>query len=219
MINPRPHDLLFFSAQGLPGPLPAWATLDWLAKAPAVVRRESRRDAGVIPVGLRGSVRSERHQAWLARTAVMRCVTPEALAAAVTDGGLEDGLKIGFATFAALQALQQLTPMLLDVGLAWGPTGGVGFALATGLPVLRPGSDLDLIVRAPLPLRPQQDDLLQRLIAAASCRIDLQVETGQGAFAFVEWARARGRSKILLKTDAGPLLTDDPWRTAACLSA
>lgn len=211
MNNPRPHDLLFFDASGLRSAPPAWATLAWLVNAPAVVRRDSRRDADVIPVGLRGATRSERHQTWLARTAITRCVTPEALAAALIDAGLH----IGLAACAALQALQRLAPMLSATGLAWGPTGSVGFALATGLPVLRESSDLDLIVRAPLPLTGEQHQSLLRLCAAAPCRIDLQVETGQGAFAFAEWARAQ--STILLKTDAGPLLTDDPWRTAACL--
>jgi phosphoribosyl-dephospho-CoA transferase len=215
--NLRPHDLLFFDAQGLEGPLPAWSTPDWLAGAPAVVRRDHGTD--LIPVGLRGKSRSERHQAWLARAAVTRCVTPEALAAAVIDAASAGGLTGGFVTFPALHALQQLSPMLFDTGLAWGPTGGVGFALASGLPVLRMDSDLDLIVRAPAPLKPLQQDLLQRLSAQAECRIDVQVETGQGAFAFAEWLRERGRSTILLKTDAGPLLTDDPWRSAACLSA
>jgi phosphoribosyl-dephospho-CoA transferase len=212
--SPRPHDLLFFGAQGLPGPLPAWATLDWLARAPAVVRRDSRHDVDVIPVGLRGATRSERHRAWLPRRFVARCVTPEALAAAVANGALAGGSGL----FPALQALQQLSPMLFDTGLAWGPGGGVGFALASGLPVLRSSSDLDLIVRAPRPLTAQQESALQRLCAAAPCRIDLQVETGQGAFAFAEWTRNRSGSSILLKTDAGPLLTDDPWRRAACLS-
>ncbi len=215
LMNPRPHDLLFFHAAGLRFAPPAWATPDRLALAPAVVRRD--RDANWIPVGLRGVTRSERHLAWLSPQAIVRCVTPEALAAAVLDGELAGSIK----EFAALQALAQWAPLLLDTGLAWGPTGGVGFALATGLPVLRESSDLDLIVRAPLPLTVQQDALLQRLCAAEHCRVDLQIDTGQGGFAFAEWLRERGKAApgILLKTDAGPLLTDDPWRATARIPA
>jgi phosphoribosyl-dephospho-CoA transferase len=182
-------------------------------RAPAVVRRD--RDLNWIPIGLRGTTRSERHKGWLSPQALIRRVTPEALAAAVLDGELAGSVK----EFPSLQALAQWAPQLCDSGLAWGPTGGVGFALATGLPVLRESSDLDLVVRAPLPLTAQQHDLLQRLCTAKACRIDLQVETGQGGFAFAEWLRGHGQGQsggpsILLKTAAGPLLIDDPWRPA-----
>jgi phosphoribosyl-dephospho-CoA transferase len=222
----RAHDLLFFHTAGLRSAPPAWATPAWLAVAPAVVRRD--RDANWIPVGLRGATRSERHQAWLSPEALIRRVTPEALADAVVNGALDeqlaDGLAnglaersgTGIARLPALQALMQLAPMLLDIGLAWGPTGGVGFALASALPVLRESSDLDLLVRSPLPLTGEQHRSLLRLCAATKCRVDLQVETGQGGFAFAEWARECSHGNvspcILLKTAAGPLLTDDPWR-------
>ncbi len=216
LINARAHDLLFFHAAGLRSAPPAWATPQWLARAPAVVRRD--RHANWIPVGLRGATRSERHQAWLSPEALIRRVTPEALAEALADGTLAEHLAgrfdAGFARLPAVQALLRLAPMLVESGLAWGPTGGVGFALASALPVLRESSDLDLVVRAPVPLTLQQEHLLQRLSMAAPCRIDLQVETGHGAFAFAEWMRERGHASpsILLKSAGGPLLTDDPWR-------
>jgi phosphoribosyl-dephospho-CoA transferase len=79
------------------------------------------------------------------------------------------------------------------------------------LPVLRPDSDLDLVVRAPRPLSPSQAAALGALQRQVRCPIDIQVDTGNGAFALAEWSRPARR--VLLKTGAGPVLTNDPWGT------
>jgi phosphoribosyl-dephospho-CoA transferase len=196
------HDLVWLTDAAcleLDGPWPAWLTPDWLQRAPLVLRRESTPD-GRLPVGLRGTTRSERCKGDLGRAGVARRVTPEMLA---RGAGRQH-------TVAALAALATLAPALDALGLAWGPTGGVGFFLASGLPVLRPDSDLDLLVRAPQPLSVSQSAALAALQADTACRIDIQIDTGGGAFALAEWTRA-GR-RVLLKTGAGPVLTDDPWR-------
>jgi phosphoribosyl-dephospho-CoA transferase len=204
-IMPRPHDLLWLADMtGLSSasPLPYWATPDWLAAAPVVMRRESVSDPDCIPVGLRGQTRSQRHQAYLSRQAIARCISPESLVAGLAWPGHPGPLP-------ALAALAALAPVLSATGLPWGPTGGVGFALASGLPVLRPDSDLDLVVRAFDPLSADQTALLLALRSSPLCRIDLQIETGYGAFSLSEWAN--GHRKVLLKTDRGPILTADPW--------
>jgi phosphoribosyl-dephospho-CoA transferase len=201
----RPHDLLWLtesSSLELDGPWPAWLTPDWLRRAPLVVRRENTPD-GRVPVGLRGSARGERCKGYLGRAGVARRVTPEMLAGA--------GRRRHLPGLAALDALAALAPALDAIGLAWGPTGGVGFFLACGLPVLRQDSDLDLVVRAPQPLSPSQAAALGALQRPGRCRIDIQVDTGDGAFALAEWSRPARR--VLLKTGAGPVLSDDPWGT------
>jgi phosphoribosyl-dephospho-CoA transferase len=74
---------------------------------------------------------------------------------------------------------------------------------------LRPDSDLDLLVRAP---RRLADGTLAALVAlqgGAGCRVDVQVDTGIGGFALLEYARG---GKVLLKTARGPVLVEDPWR-------
>jgi phosphoribosyl-dephospho-CoA transferase len=205
----RPHDLLWLTdaaALTASAPLPDWASPAWIAATPAVMRRQRLDDSSLLPVGLRGRERSQRFAARLPRHAVARCVSPEALlqtAAAAHANPTND--------IAALAALTALRPLLDDTGLQWGPTGGVGFALATGLPVLHAHSDLDLVLRAATPLTPAQVELLSPLLAYTACRIDLQIDTGAGGFSFAEWMAARGR--VLLKTDDGPLLTGDPWQT------
>jgi phosphoribosyl-dephospho-CoA transferase len=197
------HDLIWVTETArleLDGPSPAWLTPDWLKRAPLVVRRESTPDDR-LPVGLRGIARNQRCKGYLRRAGVARRVTPEMLAAGAGHRH----------TVPALDALATLAPALDALGLAWGPTGGVGFFLACGLPVLRPDSDLDLLVRAPQPLSAAQAAALAALQAETACRIDIQIDTGGGAFALAEWSRTAGR--VLLKTSTGPVLSDDPWRT------
>jgi len=101
-----------------------------------------------------------------------------------------------------------------ELALPWGPTGSTGFALATGHPVLRADSDLDLVVRAVQPLTAPQLAVLvdlYRQTQKAPCRIDVQIDTGHGGFALSEWQRTG--HQVLLKTATGPLLTKDPWGT------
>ncbi|MDO8047148.1 malonate decarboxylase holo-ACP synthase [Janthinobacterium sp. SUN211] len=201
----RAHDLLWVS--GLPddASLPAWADAAWLQAAPLVVRRASTAP-GRIPVGLRGRLRSERHACEVESSAVLRRVTPEALArlAHTPPSGFD---------CTALDALRLVAPLLDATGWAWGPTGGVGFALASGLPVLRADSDLDLVLRIAAPPDPAQADALRAIAATVTaCRLDLQIDTGHGGFAYAEWVAGRGR--VLLKTDHGPVLTATPWECA-----
>ncbi|SDG64605.1 malonate decarboxylase holo-ACP synthase [Janthinobacterium sp. YR213] len=198
----RAHDLLWVS--GLPdgASLPAWCDAVWLQAAPLVVRRASSAP-GRIPVGLRGQLRSERHGFEIDAAAVVRRVAPEMLAHVPLPG----------VSCAALDALRQVAPLLDATGWAWGPTGGVGFALASGSPVLRADSDLDLVLRIAAPPDAAQAGALRTIAATVTaCRLDLQIDTGSGGFAYAEWAAGRG--KVLLKTDHGPVLTATPWEMA-----
>jgi phosphoribosyl-dephospho-CoA transferase len=215
-MNPpyRPHDLLFAHAPEafLPGGArPDW--LDdgaWMARAPLVVRREAA-GPGRIPVGARGPLRKQRCAGYLAPPAVARRVTPERLAAAVVGSPALD-LRVAADKLPCIAALLTLAPRLQALGLDWGPAGGAGFLLASGLAVLRADSDLDLLVRAPRPLPPAQIDALSALQANAPCRIDIQVDTGHAGFALNEFLRG---GRVMLKTATGPVLVADPWQTRA----
>ncbi|KHK57754.1 phosphoribosyl-dephospho-CoA transferase [Ralstonia sp. A12] len=205
----RAHDLLWVSempttADG--APLPDWAVAACRQGAPVVVRRAPRGADGSIPVGLRGSGRSERCAATAAASTVTRVITPEALA--TTTVAIADN-----APFAALRTVRALATELNALGWAWGPTGGAGFALATGLPVLHADSDLDLVVRMPHAPSAAQRDHLVRLLDDIECRVDLQIDTGHGGFALRDWLASP--HKTLLKTDHGPRLVADPWSDVA----
>lgn len=227
----RAHDLLWVAACGLrmEGEWPQWlasvaATGEvWprTSQPIAVVVRREAVSAGWIPVGLRGLARNQRCAAYASADAVRRCASPESLAAGLLElsagraGSRQDGDRGAepCASGDALAVLAAVAPALNATGLAWGPTGGAGYQLATGMAVLRPDSDLDLVVRAPQPLCARQaaalSDALDEASRGATCRVDIQIDTGRGAFALAEWRR--GGRRTMLKTDAGPLLCADPW--------
>jgi phosphoribosyl-dephospho-CoA transferase len=200
MTAPRPHDLLFAlrpESFAPDGARPGW--LD--AGAPLVVRRESTAP-GIVPVGARGLRRNERCKGYLTLSDVTAIATPRMLAAFARTAA---------SSLPCIAALRALAPRLDALDVDWGPAGGVGYWLACGLPVLRPTSDLDLLVR--LPRRPAAAVLaaLTALPDGQPCRIDIQIDTGIGGFALAEYARG---GRVLLKTDTGPRLVADPWETA-----
>jgi phosphoribosyl-dephospho-CoA transferase len=113
-----------------------------------------------------------------------------------------------------LQALASVAPVLDTTGLAWGPTGGVGYQLATETGVLHLASDLDVVVRTPHPLARAKARELLDILDCAPCRIDVQLETPAGAVALREWAGVARR--VLLKSPHGARLVVDPWAAWAC---
>ena len=109
-----------------------------------------------------------------------------------------------------MRALASLAGELDARQLVWGVTGSVGFSLASGILAMRQDSDLDLLLRAPRRIPRTTAAELIELLTHSPVRIDVQVETVQGAFALAEWVA--GRTRVLLKTATGPFLVDDPWR-------
>ena len=208
----RPHDLIRLAdGAGIrhEGQVPAWVPVS-LARAPWVVVRRARTPSALIPVGVRGSTRSERLAAFLSPTDVAARVSPEGLAAA---RGWRHAFRARNACrLGALRVLDAVDELFTSLGLAWGPTGSVGFDLATGAAVAGPTSDLDVVVRAPEPwsrarARKLADDLARRPV-----RVDTQLDTPSGAVALAEYARG---GRVLLRTPDGPKLVNDPWHRAA----
>src|SRR6202030_3244747 len=128
--------------------LPQWVVQE-LRRAPwVVVRRASGRE-GLIPVGVRGAARSMRFAAWLPPGEVRQALNPRELAARRGWRAHPRAAQV-----PALAALARVEDCMQRVGLAscWGPTGSVGFELASGCATATPGSDLDLMVQADAPL-------------------------------------------------------------------
>lgn len=195
-----PHDLLFVrrpQAFACAGVRPDW--LD--PAAPLVVRRETTAP-GTVPVGARGLARNERCKGYIASTDVAAVVTPRMLAARARAADSD---------LPCIAALRALAPRLDALDVDWGPAGGTGFWLACGLPVLRATSDLDLLVRLPRRPSPALMAALCGLQDGQPCRLDIQVDTGDGGFALAEYARG---GRVLLKTNDGPRLVADPWEAA-----
>lgn len=197
-MNVRPHDLLWLQADTtLLDIQEPWVAQQWSVEQPVVVRRD-RMQQGILPIGVRGAARHQRAAGWVQAQDVVRIDAPEAL--------VERAASHVFRALPTVQALIQLQQQRWT--WCWGVTGSTGFALATSLPVLHADSDLDLLIRAPHLVDPDELAEWQRQLAGLPCRVDTQVETPVGAFALNEWLRT---GRVLLKTAHGPRLTDLPW--------
>lgn len=196
-----PHDLCWgMPAADLPLEAPAWVVEALHQQHPVVVRR-ALAPAGQLAVGVRGPGREQRYATFMRLADVQRSVRPEQLGRLHGNGSQ--------AHWPALQALAQLRPLLSGLGLAWGVSGSAGFELASGVPALHQGSDLDLIVRAPQFVSRQCAMQWLQLLQSAPCRVDVQLQTPRGGVALRDWAGAA--SQVLLKGQAGAELVENPW--------
>ena len=205
-MDPRPHDLLrlFTGAFDPPGHAPAWAARELARRRPWVVARRAVAGPGAVAVGVRGSARQDRWAFSVSLRSVRERVSPEALARRRSWRSVP-ALRRGLPALAILEAVVGL---LEDRELAWGPTGSVGYELASGLPAVGESSDLDLILRSPGPLpRAMAREILEDL-SSLPARVDAQIDTGIGSVALAEWAAGR---EVLLRRACGPVLTEDPW--------
>ncbi|MCP8688398.1 malonate decarboxylase holo-ACP synthase [Marinobacterium sedimentorum] len=210
-MNWCPHDLLWVTRTDLQcAPddsdtlLPRWVRD---GQGPVVVRRERVPTRGMIAVGVRGQQKSERQAAYIARRSVATGLTPYELAA--SRPWLRHPLRT---SHPVLQTLADLAPRLDAKDLHWGITGSLGYEFATGESQLRPESDLDLIIRAPNPLTRCEAAALLTQLGNSTCRLDIQLETPDGAIALAEWA---GRSpRVMIRTAEGPRLSAEPWQPA-----
>jgi phosphoribosyl-dephospho-CoA transferase len=204
----RPHDMLRLAGgAGLryEGVVPAWVPAA-LARAPWVVVRRARTPDGLIPVGVRGRTRGERFAALLAVDAVTERVSPEDLAAARSWRHMPRARSV-----RSLRALDAVDERFASFGLVWGPTGSVGFELATGVAAASAASDLDVVVRAPESWPLERAREVVEALTPLPARVDAQLDMPAGAVTLAEYARG---GHVLVRTPDGPRLTRDPWREA-----
>jgi phosphoribosyl-dephospho-CoA transferase len=109
----------------------------------------------------------------------------------------------------ALQALAPVGEWLAEWGCVWGPTGAVGFELASGWPATTVASDLDILIRSPLRLERAPARAMLRGLQRTPVRVDLQLDTPAGLVALAEYA-AGGR-EVLVRGEEGVRLVEDPW--------
>lgn len=199
-----PHDLLWgMPVSALPADAPDWVFEAVRLEHPVVVRR-SLAPRALVAVGIRGPGREQRFAALMPRDAIERCVRPEQL---THVQGTHD--------WPALQALDQIRPLMDLLALPWGVSGSAGFELASGVAALHQNSDLDLIVRTPRFVSREWAGDLVKVLDRSVCRIDVQLQTPFGALALREWAGAS--RQVLLKSEQGAWLVTQPWQpTEAC---
>ncbi|MEM5387462.1 malonate decarboxylase holo-ACP synthase [Paraburkholderia phymatum] len=186
---------------------PAWVR-DAFARAPFVVVRRAQVAPGFVAVGVRGAARNERYGTWARCDDIEAVVKPEALPSASTLSADRRALP----ALVALDAMRREPPSTLAT-FAWGPTGSVGFELATFTPTVTSTSDLDLLIRMPNHFSRDEARWLQAALDAhamrAGIRIDAQLETPAGGVALVEFAS--GKARVMARHASGPRLIADPW--------
>lgn len=204
-----PHDLLRLA----PGTsdfsdAPAWVAAS-LKRASFVVVRRAVSLNGLIAVGVRGETRSERFGSWLDPRHVELVLRPEALR--------DVQVSANRSMLPAFTLLEAISPLCDASGCAWGPTGSVGFELASGCPTVTQTSDLDLLMRAPERLgRTTAMTLFNALSQVAfdhGTRVDIQIQTQDAAFSLAEFAHPG--SSVMLRCADGPKFVADPWQTSS----
>jgi phosphoribosyl-dephospho-CoA transferase len=184
---------------------PDWAPAA-LRRARYVVRRRPVPRSEAVPVGVRGGVRSQRAAAWLSLGAVGECITPQML---VTQRAWRQ--RRDFAITPAVAVLEEVAAILDGRGMAgrWGPGGSVGFELASGVAATTPNSDLDIVLWAEGSIPRVAAASLQAELSSLPVRIDVLLETPNGAVSLAEYSTSVGA--MLLRSARGPRLVPDPW--------
>jgi phosphoribosyl-dephospho-CoA transferase len=165
-----------------------------------VVVRRAVPCGNLIPVGVRGSSRSQRFAAFIEPESILVRSTPEDLA---------DHPEYRTKEIPAFAALVIIHPLLSASSLTWGPTGSAGFELASGVSTTTADSDLDLLIRVPERLPLEAAQALMNGLAGLPCRVEAQLETPHGAVSLSEYVD--GDRPLLLRTNWGPRMTTNPW--------
>lgn len=204
----KPHDLLrLHDIDNLISytSIPQWAK-ESLKKAPFVVVRRSRIMKDMVPIGIRGSERNERFAAFISYDNIAERITPNQL---ILDW---NRIKASIRKdVPALEVLPKIKQILEDFHVKWGPGGSVGFELVSGFSTVSLSSDLDVIMYLNS-ITVEKANKIMKDISELSIRVDVQIETPNGAISLQEYAN--GLSPILIRTENGPYLVKraDIWK-------
>ncbi|WP_151811687.1 malonate decarboxylase holo-ACP synthase [Acinetobacter bereziniae] len=198
-MQPQAHDLLWgLTEQCLPLDVPEWVNHAIQRGDPVVVRRAVS-GQGMIPVGVRGTQKSQRYALMMPEQRIEKCIKPEQLCALGVSQFPQWARKI-------LHLQTQMNSLLLQ----WGYTGSMGFELATGRKTVTAQSDLDVLIRTPKGLSKAQAFEIWQQLQQTGLPLDVQLQTPLGGVALKEWVRATG--KVLLKRNQGAVLVNNPWQ-------
>lgn len=182
---------------------PEWVRQS-LQRAPWVVVRRAPYHDSTVPVGVRGDSHRERFGSWVSDRDILESVTPCTLASRRAWVS-----STRYATIPALAALDSVEAIMRAHGLegAWGPTGSVGFELATGCATAMASSDLDLAVHLDHLLSLPVARSLHDALSGSPVRTDVLLERRQGAVALSEYVRMP--RSFVLRTTEGPRLLSE----------
>jgi phosphoribosyl-dephospho-CoA transferase len=207
--DPQVHDLLRIDRDCFTAGCvaqPSWVR-EWLISCPWVVVRRTQAPVGRLAVGVRGATRSERWGGFCAKSLISKIVRPAELLVLARSS-------THILRTPAFRVLQQVIESWRDLTLLWGPTGSVGFELATGHQVTTEASDLDVAIRAPHRIVVEQARSLWDRVTELQTRVDVRVETPECGFSLEEYA-CTSSARILLRYPDGLRFGDDPWNESS----
>jgi phosphoribosyl-dephospho-CoA transferase len=207
--DPQVHDLLRIDPDCLTAGCvaqPSWVRESFITCPWAVVRR-AQAPVGQLAVGVRGATRNERWGGFCATSLTSKIVRPAELLVLARPSA-------PILRTPAFRVLQQIIESWCDLTLLWGPTGSVGFELATGRQVTTEASDLDIAIRVPHRIDLEQARSLWHSVTEMQTRVDVRVETPECGFSLEEYACSSSSrsSRILLRYPDGSRFGNDPWR-------
>jgi len=178
--------------------LPDWAAAA-LQRAPWVVVRRGHWIIDLIPVGIRGAIRSQRLASYLPRNCIVDVVSPEQLSKTKSWNSMD------CTRLAHIREMLEQSSQLYDsLNIRWGPIGSLGFELTTGAPTLHATSDIDLIIYSQYPICRETMQQIYHFNKRFDIKLDVIIETNIGAVSLSEYIHSR--SSVLFKTHNGPKL-------------
>lgn len=184
-------------------PLPEWAK-DSLSKAKIVVVRRGNLKNNLIPIGIRGKQKNQSWGCFLPKDKILKHYHPDYFIAHQSWRNLPHDRQ----AMLAFQALVKIVPLLTK--LRWGVSGSLVYEMATGIEMVHQTSDIDIIAWKVKPMSIKQAQLLLKQLNQFNVHADMQVVNRDRGFALEEYAMNRD-AQILIKTNAGPQLSADPW--------
>jgi len=174
--------------------LPPWVVNSPEAANYGVVRRMAT-SKDIVPIGLRGKTREQRAGTFIHKQEILRVITPESLINQMDKHEQQ----------IYYSSLRKIREEFLKLNLTWGPTGSVGFEIATSHKVTSTNSDIDISIY----IKEIDHHLLvevNQFIDKLEFRIDAQVEIPQlGAFLLNDYVK-HSESGFILRTPFGPQL-------------
>lgn len=180
---------------------------DWVQARPDLMTfvhvRRGVENEGWVPIGVRGTSRSQRWATVCHRHSIRSITPPERL--------LSEPIPDSRACLIpAFQALEDLKGLWSGLDFPWGPAGSVGYELLTHRKVTTAESDLDVVIHAQRRMTKSEAAHLSRLAECLPQRVDIRVETDRSGFLLREYANEL-TTRYVLRTGAGEILDQDPW--------
>lgn len=206
--SPTVHDLLLLNpyeveaATGADGDSIRIA----LRNCPWVVVRRAPATDGKVSIGIRGTDRQHQWGAFARLDQIVQLIVPRSLRSHLIAGDR--------GALNAMRSLRFVENQLSSISLEWGPGGSVGYELVSGRSVVHQTSDLDLVIRAPERFDQIFAKELLAILLLAPAKVDCRVETPWCGFSLEEYARSNA-PQLLVRTPAGPILSEDPWAASS----